>query len=502
MKRLALLLMFCTSTYSFADVNQAVDNFFNSIQTDVNVPTVTQSQSAGVISGGGFSTRSQNINLQVAQFTPPSFSTGCGNLNFYSGSLSFMTNTDQLIKFLQNTLMTAAITAVMTALTAATPNIAGNIKSMMDQANKIMGMFNDSCQLGTALGNVSGTWMGDAYQKTTGSSLKTSGDAAGAFINNTVSGSGTGTIANNLSKLADQYHDWVSKNANTNPATDDATVRQFAQTYGSVMWKGMQSMQQFNIPGTSGGSNSVSDLANLVISLTGDVIIYSPDSNGTGKSVLSIPPAIHDVKDFMTESAPTLTLYNCTYFSTDKPGECNNENVTDFTKIDYSKNKVTWKGGVVKKVRAAMMDIQNHFVNNTSLTQDDLLIVAISPIPLFAVAQALDDIGMASSINNVLILYADQISFEVVQRLVNVSLTIATRATAGRSNADTAPAIQNLVSTISQLQDQVNSYSSQFVKTDPVEIMQKLNFLKAAAQNSMSPEIMQRVNFARQLGNY
>ncbi len=500
MKKLAILLMLCS--YSYADVNQAVDNFFGSIQADVNVPTVTQSQSAGVISGGGFSTRSQNVNLQLAQFTPPSFSSGCGNMNFYSGSFSFITNTDQLVTFLQNTIMTAAITAVMTALTAATPNIAGNIKSMMDQANKIMGMFNDSCQLGTALGNVSGTWMGDAYQKTTGYSLSKSGDAAGAFLNNTISGGATGTIAKNLSGLADDYHDWVSKNATTNPATNNATILQFAQTYGSVIWKGMQSMQQFNIPGTSGGSNSVSDLANLVISLTGDVIIYSPDSDGTGKKLLVVPPAIHDVKDFMTESAPTLTLYNCTYFSTDKPGECNNENVNDFTKIDYAKNKVAWQGGVVKKVRKAMMDIQNHFVNNTSLTQDDLLIVAISPIPIFAVAQSLDDIGMAGSINNVLSLYADQISFEVVQRLVNISLTIATRATAGRSNTDTAPAIQTLLSTISQLQDQVNAYSAQFIKIDPIDIMQKINFLKAAAQNSMSPEIMQKVNFARQLGNY
>ena len=147
-----MLCELCVSNAN-ADVNQAVDNFFSSITADVNVPTVTQNQSAGVISFGGIATRSQTINLQPMTYTPPSFNTSCGNMNFYSGSLTFMTNTDQLIAFMQNTLMTAGMTAVMTALKAATPNIAGTLQSMMDAAQKMMGMFNNSCQLGMALGN-------------------------------------------------------------------------------------------------------------------------------------------------------------------------------------------------------------------------------------------------------------------------------------------------------------------------------------------------------------
>ena len=60
-----------------ADVNAAVETFFRGITPDVNVPDITRDQSAGVISGGGFSTRSQVVNLNVAQLNPPSFSASC-----------------------------------------------------------------------------------------------------------------------------------------------------------------------------------------------------------------------------------------------------------------------------------------------------------------------------------------------------------------------------------------------------------------------------------------
>jgi type IV secretory pathway VirB10-like protein len=115
---------------------------------------------------------------------------------------------------------------------------------------------------------------------------------------------------------------------------------------------------------------------------------------------------------------------------------------------------------------------------------------------------ALDDIGMTGSITNFLSLYSEQIAFEILQSLVNTSLSLAVQAAETRSNKDTAQSITNFVSSITTLQQQINSYATLYVKKDPVVIVQELNYLRSYAQNQMSPQIMQKVNFAKQLGSY
>lgn len=506
MKKLAILLLFPIGLL-FADVNNAVDKFFNSITTgvtaDVNNPVVVQNQSAGVISFGGAATRSQVINLQPMTFTPPNFNTSCGNLNFYAGSLSFMTNTDQLVQFIQNSLMTAGITAVMTALKAVTPNIAGTLQSMFDMAQKMTGIFNNSCQLGMALGNASSSWMYDRIAKSKSQAYGEGGDASSAEINSTVSGSSGKNLTSLMNEVTTNYQNWVNKNARLNPSETTAGAQEMAAKYGSIIWKGMQALHLYSLPLDSNESAGVSDIANLVISLTGDLIIYSPTNDGTGTATRTIPPIILDIRQFMTTQKEAMPVYNCSYFSTIDPGECNESGTLNLAQLTYPTSQ--FNQGIIKKIQTAINDIQDHFINNNknlSLTKDDLLIIAIAPMPIFSIAQTLDDIGMAGSISNVLNMYSEQIAFEILQKLINISFNLANQSASARVNKDTEQSIQAFTRSISDLQSQVNSYSSIYVKRDPVEIMQRLNFLKSYAQNLMSPMIMQKVNFAKQMGTY
>lgn len=499
----AILLASIITSSAYAGVDQAVDNFFNSMQADVNGPTIVKNQSAGIISGGGFATRSQAVELQLGYITPPSFNYGCGNMNFFGGSFSFMTNTDQLIKFLQNTLMTAGVTAVMTALKAASPNIAGTLQSMMDQANQMLGMFNNSCQLGTALGNIAGTDLAQAYSKTTGQSLNNSSDMSGGFINNTVGGAAR-SITSNMKAITDGYQNWVSKNASMNPTGDDANVHEMAQTYGSIIWKGIQSQSKFIAPGTGSTTSDLLSLANLIVSLTGDVVIYSGTNNGIGAKARNIDPAIRDIKQFMTGKGGTMKVYQCPKFNALDPQECTASGSIpngDLANFEYPLTG-TYQGNMVKTIQQAILDIQQHFENNKPLTDKDMFVISVSSTPIFAIAQTLDDVGMTGSINYVLSKYSEQIAFEILERLVSMSLNMAQRAILARSNDATDSAVKVLLANITNLQSQLNSYQQEYVKTDPVEMLQQLNYLKAYAQNQMSPSIMQKVTFARQLQNY
>lgn len=498
-KKLKLLtVLMCSIGLTFADVNQAVDNFFSSMQANVNVPTVTQNQSAGVLSFGGVSTRSQTINLQPLTFTPPSFNQSCGNMNFYSGSLTFMTNTDQLIAFLQNTLMTAALTAVMTALKAATPNIAGTLQSTMDAAQKMLGMFNNSCQLGMALGNAGYSTVSDMFTKSKQQSYGDSADASAAEVNATTSGSSGSSIADKMNKIADNYHDWVNRNAAMNPLDQKAGVDDFSKTYGSILWKGMQTKILYKLPYTSVGTQDVANIANLVISLTGDVVIYPPADNGAGMEARYIQPTIIDLRQFMVSESSSTDVFNCNNFQPTNPGECTNP----FNLSTGSYPKSTYNGSVMKKISGAIMDIQKHFINNASLTSDDMFIIAASPVPIFAMAQTLDDLGMSGSISSYLNYYKEQIAFEILSKLIQISANLANEATVSRTNEKTVSSVQSLMSSIGNIQAQLGIYSQQYVKKNPAEIMMELNYLQGMAQNMMSPMIMQKVNYAKQIGSY
>ena len=123
-------------------------------------------------------------------------------------------------------------------------------------------------------------------------------------------------------------------------------------------------------------------------------------------------------------------------------------------------------------------------------------------MPIFAIAQTLDDIGMAGSISNFLSIYSEQIAFEILQKLINVSFGLANQAASARSNKDTQQSIQVFTSSISDLQSQVNGYAVMYIKKNPVEILQELNYLRGYAQNLMSPMILQKVNFAKEMGTY
>jgi hypothetical protein len=156
----------------------------------------------------------------------------------------------------------------------------------------------------------------------------------------------------------------------------------------------------------------------------------------------------------------------------------------------------------MKKISGAIVDIQKHFINNASLTSDDMFIIAASPVPIFAMAQTLDDLGMSGSITSYLNYYKEQIAFEILSRLIQISANLANEATVSRTNEKTASSVQSLMSSIGNIQAQLGIYSQQYVKKNPAEIMMELNYLQGMAQNMMSPMIMQKVNYAKQIGSY
>ena len=131
---------------SFAGgLNDTLGDIFNGM-ANVTEPGVYEMQRRGVIAGGGVSTRSKIMNSQIATFTPPSWKSGCGGIDLYLGSFSFI-NADQFIELLRAVAANSAGYAFQVALDNVCPQcvVAMNgLQKAMQQLNQFAG---NSCQL-------------------------------------------------------------------------------------------------------------------------------------------------------------------------------------------------------------------------------------------------------------------------------------------------------------------------------------------------------------------
>jgi conjugative transfer pilus assembly protein TraH len=486
-----------------ADVNQAMNDFYSNISVTGNSATAVQTQSANIFSGGGFSTRSQSTTLQPFSFTPPSFNATCGNINFYSGAFSFLSNTDQLMAFLQNALITAAPLIFINALKAISPNLAGSIMSFFDSAQKLLNTASNSCQVGTYLGTMAGNYSGEALGNLTGLSQANSVDATGAMTNNTVSGNSGTNINTQISAWSQTFNDWANNaNAVLNPKIAGSDKygmlkQQIANTYGSIIWKGIQSINDVNCTTCTANPKNEQDLANLIMSLTGDVVIAPQDSTGLTTKPTSYEPLMK-IENFYENMPLNQVVYNCTTnYDPTAPKECVNFNAL--------LPKTQLKQGFKEQVLSMVTHVQDAFVKGAPLDDDDKKLIAMSPIPIFQMAQACADAGLSNQIIAIVGQYSSEVAFMLTQSMVGEALRLAQAAVASKNvknNDDAKAAVMQLAHNVEMIQNKLNSDSQKYMKHSPVEIMQETNFLRSMAQSMYSPTLVQKIQFAKSFNNH
>ncbi len=107
MLRIKPLLVLCAALLTVtpaasADVNSDMNQFFNKLgfASNTTQPGVWQGQAAGYAYGGSLYARTQVKNIQLISMTLPDINAGCGGIDAYLGSFSFI-NGDQLQRFVK-----------------------------------------------------------------------------------------------------------------------------------------------------------------------------------------------------------------------------------------------------------------------------------------------------------------------------------------------------------------------------------------------------------------
>ncbi|MGZ9927940.1 conjugal transfer protein TraH, partial [Escherichia coli] len=84
--------MLGVSLTAAADVNGDMNYFFNKLgfASNTSQPQVWQGQAAGYASGGSLYARTQVKTIQLVSMTLPDINAGCGGIDAYLGSFSYI----------------------------------------------------------------------------------------------------------------------------------------------------------------------------------------------------------------------------------------------------------------------------------------------------------------------------------------------------------------------------------------------------------------------------
>ncbi|PWY53810.1 conjugal transfer protein TraH, partial [Legionella qingyii] len=156
-KLMVSLVLLSVVSMTRASVSTDLDNFFNGIgyASNVTSPAAFESQAAGFFGGGSLYARNQVRQYQLVQLDLPSYRAGCGGIDLFTGSMSFLSE-QKLVDLGKSVMTNAGAYAVDVMLASTVPEL----KQVRDYLQQLEQMANqasiNSCQLSQNM--VGGVW--------------------------------------------------------------------------------------------------------------------------------------------------------------------------------------------------------------------------------------------------------------------------------------------------------------------------------------------------------
>ena len=233
-----------------ADLQDEMNVFFDSLGNTTD-PTITSTARRGVIAGGSIQVRNRIVDTNLVTFTPPSFQAGCGGVDLFGGSFSYVSG-DQIVPLFKAVASNAVGYAFQIGLSAICESCMGAIETMQKKVQALNQHFGNSCQL--AQGIVNDGLAAAGYQRHTDAS-----------IINAVSGASEDIFAA-------QTDDALGTAQETSP---DVVAEKIS---GNLIWRALAPPQEFSFPG---GVADI-ELREAMMTVTGTVIVGTPAAGEDG----------------------------------------------------------------------------------------------------------------------------------------------------------------------------------------------------------------------------
>lgn len=223
-------------------------------------PQAYDGQRAGFVTLGSLYVRSAPRNTSLANLQLPSIRAGCGGIDIFGGSFSFL-SAEELIALMENIMANAAGFAFELALESMSPAVQDTVAKLRDLAQQVNSMNINSCEAGAAL--VGSVWPQN--------------DAASQLVCQTV-----GTMNGIVADRARSRHECGS-GGNNKDITDDASDQLADQVPVNVNYAWKASRKNALL---------VSDdsLAEFFMTLTGTVIVIGGADDDAPSTHVNHPP--------------------------------------------------------------------------------------------------------------------------------------------------------------------------------------------------------------------
>jgi len=448
-----------------------LENFYNSVSAYNNVtgPQAYEGQVMNVYTGGSLFMRTPNRNYQLFNVAAPSLRAGCGGIDVFGGSFSFI-NTDQFVALLRNIGQNALGIFFMTALQAMAPEIMEMIKYLNNLVNDINNFNINSCEIAKNL--VAGTFP-EMWHKA---------NANNAALSATKSGLFSDWAQARLKMFGDDKE--VEQKSDSLKATDQDLALKLIE--GNLVWK---AINRGSLPEYLSEKER-----RMVMSAIGAVVV---NKTADGKPVpsfrdatLSFKRLVGKIDDSDNSSKPRIL----TCLDGHGADECTilGEEPFDgkpFSQLAYERMYAIYERIVSRGPALTQADID--FINATSVPVYKILAVAAS---MHTQAVARDHIKKN----------ADVIGAELAAAFMLKALDEAERALEHRSKVSTeaeAKAIKDIIDKLRDRRRTIHSEMSQITTkaTGIYSMMVELHHLEKALFGNLSEGVAANLRFAQSM---
>jgi conjugative transfer pilus assembly protein TraH len=457
--RLAALVVAALCLHSHAMAGE-MDDLFDSIGAygNTTAPGAYSAQGQNIYTGGSLFMRIPHKTLRPMTIDPPRLSYGCGGIDMYLGSFSFIKKDEFISAFKNISTQAAATYAFKIALDNCCPYINKTISELQAIANEINSLNISGCETKASLeqkyqslqrtkqhfSNISAVWTGRA--------------------SDTAEARGTQTDENKV-------------NANLDAAQKQSDAVKRLLSPGNLVWRALSEAQ--------GNVISAAD-RELFMSLSGTVIIRTSDPKEPLLKRLGKPLSVADF--IHGSSSRAITIWYCE----DKdysPDGCNKVSETTRVITPYKET-----------VRKKLEDIAEKFRNNEKLTKDEIAFINVSMIPIYKT------LAVATSIKNAAMdyiwieKYSELIAAEYASAFIRkISIAIQTALSNPKDAIDIElDALQDIKNTLKDReiaagQELQKAYTASHSINDMVDFMVRT---ERAMHSNMPTGLTGNLNFA------
>jgi conjugative transfer pilus assembly protein TraH len=296
----AVCLLACEGLVIAPVAQASMQSVITGMYTAMGAPTAANLPSGSVLSLGYVATRNPIISPNVIAFAPPNISAGCGGINMFFGSWSFI-NSQQLQQLITAIGQAAGPFLFQMAIQAMCPQCSAILSDLSKKIQEMNQLAHNSCQLAAGIYSGHGADMLASMSHNVLNMFKAqNGSSPDSFL----SLFGSDNTTNNPSKSWAQLADDVAANwgysatgsptnapQSGNGACTDFVMSGSGMKIGNMTWKALVSNNAASAFGDGVGLGSSTATTEILMSLVGTDIVLPSAPQAAPSGSASTPNA-------------------------------------------------------------------------------------------------------------------------------------------------------------------------------------------------------------------